>query len=108
MYPNTNHFICSSLLVRINFAKQIKRRLHGCLILCKGDKPYTMKDLYSKLSTLWKGAAPWRMVSLGRTFYEFQFSSYEDLRLAWAAGTTNLKPRILRLLQWTKDFTPST
>jgi len=28
--------------------------------------------------------------------------------MAWAHGTMNLKPRVLRLSQWTKDFNPFT
>jgi hypothetical protein len=65
--------------------------------IIKGDKLCTVKDLYSKLSKLWKVVAPWRKVSLARDFYEFQFSSNEDLGLIWATGATSLKPRILRL-----------
>lgn len=75
--------------------------------MSKGDKPYTAKELYLKLSKLWNVAVQWRMVSLGRGFSEFQFSTFEDLRLVWAIGTTNMKSGILRLSQWTMDFTPS-
>jgi hypothetical protein len=44
------------------------------------------------------------MVPLGRGFYEFQFTSDEDMRLAWSLGTVNLKPGLLRLSKWTNDF----
>jgi hypothetical protein len=81
-----------------------KRNLHGRLMLSKGDKPVTAKDLKAKLTQLWKPACPWHLVSLGRGFYEFQFTSYEDMRLAWSMGTINLKPGILRLSKWTNDF----
>lgn len=47
------------------------------------------------------------MVSLGRGFCEFQFSTFEDIRLVGATGTTNMKPGILCLSQWTMDFTCS-
>jgi hypothetical protein len=49
----------------------------------KGDKPYTVKNLYSKLSKLWNVVGKWRMVSLGCGFYEFQFATFEDLLLVW-------------------------
>ncbi|KAE9600797.1 putative RNA-directed DNA polymerase [Lupinus albus] len=46
----------------------------------------------------------WNMISLGRGFYEFVFSSIEDMRTIWATGSWNLKPGILRLSLWTPDF----
>jgi len=42
--------------------------------------------------------------SLGRGFYEFSFAFEDDLRSVWAMGTVNLKPGLLRLFKWTKDF----
>jgi len=48
------------------------------------------------------------MVTLRREFYEFQFSTFKELRLVWATDTTNLKLGILRLSQWMYDFTPYT
>lgn len=36
-----------------------KCRLHDRLIMSKGDRPYTSKDLYSKLSKIWKVVGPW-------------------------------------------------
>jgi hypothetical protein len=69
-----------------------------------GDKPVTARDLKSKLPALWKTSNQWRMVPLGRGFYEFQFTSYEDMRLAWSSGTVNLKPGLLRLSKWANDF----
>jgi hypothetical protein len=64
----------------------------------------TAHALSSKLKLLWKTAEQWKIISLGRGFYEFQFASFEDMRLAWSMGTVNLKPGILRLSKWTNDF----
>ncbi|XP_045810490.1 uncharacterized protein LOC123904933 [Trifolium pratense] len=83
-----------------------KRNLHGGLVLNKGDKSVTARDLKAKLSMVWKTRNLWHMVSLGRGFYEFQFTSYEDMRLAWSMGSMNLKLEILRLSKWTNDFNP--
>ncbi|PNX66094.1 putative NBS resistance protein, partial [Trifolium pratense] len=77
------------------------------LRLSKGDKPVTARDLQIKLVALWKTSSPWKMISLGRGFYEFKFTSYEDMRLAWSSGTVNLKPGVLRLSKWTNDFNSS-
>lgn len=81
-----------------------KINLRGRLVLSKGDKPYVTKDITAKLQKLWKVKGPWHMLSLGQGFYEFFFASQEDMRSVWAAGTVSLKPCLLRLFEWTKDF----
>jgi len=43
-------------------------------------------------------------MSLGRGFYEFFFTSESDLQVVWVMGTLNLKPGLLRLFEWAKDF----
>lgn len=83
-----------------------KMNLHGRLILSKGDKPIKFNDLRDKLSQLWKPIGQWRMTSLGKGYFEFSFSSTDDLRSVWAVGTWSLKPGLLRLSQWTADFNP--
>jgi len=40
----------------------------------------------------WKIVGQWKMLSLGRGYYEFSFASLADLRAIWALGTINLKP----------------
>lgn len=70
----------------------------------KGDKPYTKKDIQTKLQKVWKTTANWSMTSLGRGYYEFFFVMENDKRNVWAAGTVNLKPGILRLFEWAKNF----
>jgi hypothetical protein len=80
-----------------------KNALRARLTLNKGDKPYSARDLTNKIGKLWKTSAGWKMVPLGKGYYDFHFDSANDLRKIWAAGTVNLKPGLLRLLQWTKD-----
>jgi len=41
-------------------------------------------------------------------YFEFYFSSYDDLRTVWSKGTLNLKPGLLRLFEWLKDFSAHT
>ena len=81
-----------------------KHNLRGQLLLNKGDKPYTKKDIQTQLLKVWKTTATWSMTSLGRGYYEFFFANENDKRNVWAAGTVNLKPGVLRLFEWTKDF----
>jgi len=81
-----------------------KRNLGGRLVLNKGDKPYTTKEIQQKLEKQWKTTASWTMLSLGRGYYEFFFTSELDLRTVWSSGTVNLKPGVLRLFEWAKEF----
>ena len=74
--------------------------LWGWLTLNKGDKPYTTKDLAVKLGKLWKMVNKWKMVSLGRDYYDF-LSEHVDLHRVWTAGTIALNMGLLRLSQWT-------
>jgi len=81
-----------------------KRNLRGRLVLNKGDKRYTTKDIHLKLQNQWKTTWAWNMLSLGKGYYEFTFSSETDLRTVWTVWTVNLKPGVLWLFEWTRDF----
>jgi len=61
-----------------------------------------------KLSSLWREISAWKLVSLGKGIYEFQFSSIEDMSQIWAIGTFYLKHGVLRLIKWSADFCPYT
>jgi len=47
--------------------------------LNKGEKFYAKKEIESKLKKIWKTAGAWRMMCLGRGFYEFFFASDMDM-----------------------------
>ena len=78
--------------------------LRARLTLNKGDKPFAVRELSAKIGKVWKTTAGWKMVPLGKGFYDFHFDSLDDLKKIWAAGTVNLRPGLLRFSQWTKDF----
>lgn len=81
-----------------------KHNLCGRLVMNKGDKPYTFKDIREKLLKRRKTSGPWKMISLGKGFYEFSFSSFEDLHLVLTMRTINMKLGVLCPSQWMKDF----
>jgi hypothetical protein len=83
-----------------------KHNLHGRIILPKGSSPLTIDSLKSKLSALWKSIGKWGLISLGKGFYEFVFSSLEDMRSVRSVGAWNLSPGLLKLFAWTSDFNP--
>jgi hypothetical protein len=72
--------------------------------LSKGDKPYSSSKIQQKLQKQWKTTSPWSLLSLGRGYFEFYFASEADMRSVWAMGTIHLKPGVLRLFEWTRDF----
>ncbi|KAE9606292.1 hypothetical protein Lalb_Chr10g0106351 [Lupinus albus] len=48
-------------------------------------------DLKAKLLDLWSSVGKWSIISLGRGFFEFAFSSVEDMMVICATGLWNLK-----------------
>lgn len=83
-----------------------KTHFHGRLLLSKGNVPLKLDDLRGKLLSLWKEIGPWKIISLGKGFYEFSFSSLDDARSVLAIGLWNLGSGSLRVFSWTKDFSP--
>jgi len=57
---------------------------------------------------VWKALGPWKTISLGKGFYEFEFASLEDMRWALRMGSFQFSLGFLRLFAWTKDFIPAT
>jgi len=88
--------------------KACKQNLRDRPILNKGDKPYGSGEVQTKLQQLWTNIGPWKMKPFGKGYFEFYFSSYDDLRTVWSKGTLNLKPGLLRLFEWSKDFSAHT
>jgi len=87
--------------------EESKFSLHGRIIWPKGSSPVTIDNLRSKLSVLWKSIGRWGVTSIGKGFYDFTFSSLEDLRRVRSMGSWALNPGVLKLFAWTPDFNPS-
>jgi len=105
--PNIRGDLVSIRISQTVYEKGIdycKRNLRGRLVLNKGDKPCSSSEIQQKLQKQWKTSAPWSLLSLGRGYFEFFFTSESDMRSVWAMGTVNLKPGLLCLFEWTRDF----
>jgi len=76
---------------------------------CFGRKVTPMKvgELKAKLTPFWKTLGMWGITSLGKGFYEFTFSSLEDVQSVRSISTWSLSPGILKVFAWTKDFSPN-
>ncbi|KAK2418107.1 hypothetical protein QL285_040346 [Trifolium repens] len=84
-----------------------KHCLHGRVIWPKGATPVSVVALRTVLASLWKSIGRWGITSLGKGYFEFSFSSVEDVRRVRAVNSWNLNPGFLKLFPWTKDFNPS-
>ncbi|XP_058776082.1 uncharacterized protein LOC131650388 [Vicia villosa] len=85
-----------------------KHHLHGRVVWSKGSQPLTVVNLKSKLLELWPSIGKWGITSLGKGFFEFAFSSLEDVHRVRSVSAWNIPNGILKLFPWTKDFIPST
>lgn len=79
--------------------------LIGRVVLAKGDKPWKLVELKDKLSSIWQ-LRSWRLISLGRGYYQILLSSADQKNQVWSRGSISLKPGTLRLQAWTPDFNP--
>jgi hypothetical protein len=83
-----------------------KHSLHGRIIWPKGTISLTVAALKNKLTPLWKDLSKWSVSSLGRGFYQFVFSTLEDVRRVRSIASWNLNPGMLKFFAWSKDFNP--
>ncbi|PNX89051.1 hypothetical protein L195_g045168, partial [Trifolium pratense] len=70
----------------------------------KGATLFIVVALKNKLSPLWNDLAKWGVISLGKGFYEFSFSSLEDVRRVKLVASWSFNPDMLKLFVWSKDF----
>jgi hypothetical protein len=84
-----------------------KHNLHGRIVWPKGATPLTVNDVKKKLSLIWKDLDRWGIASLGKGYYEFYFSSLEDVRRVRSVVSWNLNPGFLKLFAWSGDFNPN-
>ncbi|KAK0580246.1 hypothetical protein LWI29_038531 [Acer saccharum] len=82
--------------------------LIGRVVLSKGEEPWKILALKEKLQSIWKLNSQWRLISLGRGFFQILLNSEEDKAQVWGIGSLHLKPGILRLQPWTQNFNPNT
>lgn len=85
-----------------------KLNLHGRVIWPKGATPLTTVALKNKLAPFWKDLSKWEITFIRKGYYEFVFSTLEDVNRVRSISSWNLNPGILKLFSWSKDFSPKT
>lgn len=84
-----------------------KLNLHARVIWPKGATPLTVFALRNCLLSVWKNLGKWGVSSIGRGYYEFVFSSLEDVKRVRSVPSWNLNPGVLKLFAWSQDFKPN-
>lgn len=79
----------------------------GRVILSKGAQPWTVPKLKERLAVIWKLSSLWRLISLGKGFYDILLTSIKDNASVWGCGSLNLKLGIPWARQWTRGFDPT-
>ncbi|XP_058759662.1 uncharacterized protein LOC131632971 [Vicia villosa] len=87
--------------------EECKNNLHGRILWSKRSSPLVVFDLRKKLVVLWSNMKNWGVLSLGKAFYEFNFSSAEEMRRVRASWPNSLNPGTLKLFAWSRDFNPT-
>lgn len=101
-----------TVFVKINeviYQEQLKAcrtNLIGRLLLRKGSTPVKTESLKTSLNSLWQPLGPWRLVPIGKGYFDLHFDSEADLCKVWGGGTCTLESGIFRLSQWQPDFKP--
>ncbi|KAK2655373.1 hypothetical protein Ddye_008425 [Dipteronia dyeriana] len=78
------------------------------VVLSKGEEPWKILALKEKLQSFWKLNSQWRLISLGRGFFQILLNSGEDKAKVWGIRPLHLKPGTLKLQPWTQNFNPNT
>lgn len=72
---------------------QLQNSLIGRLTLTSGEAPYSLDDLKAKLGQVWGISSHWRLIPIGKGYYNIQLPSLEDRdrildKRAWALRLT--------------------
>jgi len=67
--------------------EECKFGLQGRIIWPKGSSPISIENLRNKLSVLWKSIGRWGITSIGKGYYEFTFSTLEDMKRVRSVGS---------------------
>lgn len=88
--------------------ERCRTNLIGRLTLPQNCAAPKSHELALRLRSKWPSLSPWTLAPLGKGFFMLQFKTLEDMQLVWSLGSVNLNPGILRLIQWSPTFSPST
>lgn len=83
-----------------------KYSLIARVVLARGDKPWILNALKTKLSKLWN-LSSWKLISMGKCYFQVLLYTKVEQSQIWSLVSINLKPGVLRLHAWSPDFNPN-
>ncbi|KAI9198847.1 hypothetical protein LWI28_023034 [Acer negundo] len=84
-----------------------RNALIGHVVLSSGERPWKLVDLKARLSKHWMLNSDWRLISLGRGYYQILLKSPAEMNHVWGFDLVHLNPGILCLQPRVPDFKPS-
>lgn len=85
---------------------RLQNSLIDRLVLTMGEKPYSLDDLKLKLSKVWGIAADWKLVPLGKGYYNINLPNLMNRDKILDKRACHLKLGIVRIQRWSRGFNP--
>ncbi|KAL8524256.1 hypothetical protein ACS0TY_014002 [Phlomoides rotata] len=85
---------------------ELQNSLIARLIHAKGEEPYLLETLTRKLEATWNISGGWKLIPIGRGYYNVQLSNLDDRDRILGRTSWSLKPGVIRVQRWVWDFHP--
>ncbi|KAI9152991.1 hypothetical protein LWI28_004119 [Acer negundo] len=69
-----------------------RNALIGRVVLSSGERPWKLVDFKARLSKHWMLNSDWRLISLGRGYYQILLKSPAEMNHVWGFGSVHLIP----------------
>ncbi|KAL8520022.1 hypothetical protein ACS0TY_010820 [Phlomoides rotata] len=86
--------------------QELRGTLIGQLIYKKKVTSLSVDKLERKLTKLWGTSGAWRLIPLGKGYFNIRFSSREDRDRVFKCRTWSVKLGVMRLQHWVPGFDP--
>ncbi|KAL8478482.1 hypothetical protein ACS0TY_030395 [Phlomoides rotata] len=86
--------------------EELQNSLIARLIPAKGEEPYSLEDLTQKLEATWNIYGGWKLLPIGRGYYNVQLPNLEDRDRILGMTSWFLKLGVIRVQRWVRDFNP--
>ncbi|KAL8552220.1 hypothetical protein ACS0TY_001064 [Phlomoides rotata] len=74
--------------------------------MARGEEPYSLEDLTRKLEATWNIYGGWKLVPIGRGYYNVQLPNLDDRDRILDRSSWPLKPGVVWVQRWVRDFNP--
>ncbi|KAM7496923.1 hypothetical protein LguiA_021337 [Lonicera macranthoides] len=86
--------------------QECRSNLIGRLLLSRVSDPVSAEEVCRQVTKLWNPGAGWRIVPLGRGFFDMHFATIEEMQRIQSRISWNLPCGLFRVMPWQADFNP--